>query len=306
MGLLVEQYIVLGGIPVSKNPKTGAINPLPFPAGIRRSLVGHLDNIPLITQQLEVDPSGAYEGVPHLVDIASNITFAGGVNAPKVVRVTDSSGRQQRQLVKSGSDDLRQVGGRRERCRRTGPSGRVYRKGGEGSVQSTHHRLDVVLHKMSSTYDRILDSTTALHVLSTKDLLLPSQDAVMQQFFYLVTIPAAMQVPVEYTLVHIVPMPLLFLLQDAVMQQFFSLVTSLLAADPATARRRLGMSGYKVVPCSPSAGVVEWVDHTLPCIDYLAGEEGVGRGGWEGGFKCGNSVLWTVIKESGAPSDPGI
>jgi hypothetical protein len=112
MGLLVGAYIDLGAIPVAKNPKTGAVNPLPFPASIRRSLVGHLDHIPLITQQIEVDPSAAYEGVPHLVDIGSTIAFAGGVNAPKVVRVTDSSGRQQRQLVKSGSDDLRQVGGR--------------------------------------------------------------------------------------------------------------------------------------------------------------------------------------------------
>ena len=45
---------------------------------------------------------------------------------------------------------------------------------------------------------------------------------------------------------------------------------------------------YKVVPCSPSAGVVEWVEHTLPLIDYLAGEEGgEGKGGGRGGGRGG-------------------
>ena len=81
-----------------------------FPAPIRRRLLNHVTLLPIITQQLEVDPSGRYEGVPHLVDIGAQIDFAGGVNAPKVMHVTDSEGRRQRQLVKSGSDDLRQVG----------------------------------------------------------------------------------------------------------------------------------------------------------------------------------------------------
>lgn len=36
------------------------------------------------------------------------ISFVGGVNKPKVVLCHDSSGRQHRQLVKSGNDDMRQ------------------------------------------------------------------------------------------------------------------------------------------------------------------------------------------------------
>lgn len=72
------------------------------------------------------------------------------------------------------------------------------------------------------------------------------------------------------------------------MQQFFGLVNSLLAGDPAAARRRLGMVTYKVVPFSPAAGLVQWVEHTIPLTDYLLGRDR--RGGafarWAAGRPC--------------------
>lgn len=57
------------------------------------------------------------------------------------------------------------------------------------------------------------------------------------------------------------------------MQQFFSLVHTLLASSPSSKQRQLGIRTYRVVPCSPLVGVVEWVEGTTPFTDYLLGEK---------------------------------
>lgn len=59
---------------------------------------------------LKAVPAGCalLQNVPHVVDADSNVEFVGGINAPMVLRTTDSSGHTQKQLVKSGNDDLRQ------------------------------------------------------------------------------------------------------------------------------------------------------------------------------------------------------
>ncbi|KAF5476799.1 hypothetical protein F2P56_003496 [Juglans regia] len=59
--------------------------------------------------------------------------------------------------------------------------------------------------------------------------------------------------------------------QDAVMEQFFGLVNTFLQNHRDTWKRRLGVRTYKVVPFTPSAGVLEWVDGTLPLGEYLIG-----------------------------------
>ncbi|CAM8916047.1 unnamed protein product [Rhodiola kirilowii] len=59
--------------------------------------------------------------------------------------------------------------------------------------------------------------------------------------------------------------------QDAVMEQFFDLVNTFLQNNRDTQKRRLGIRTYKVVPFTPSAGVLEWVDGTLPLGEYLIG-----------------------------------
>ena len=46
------------------------------------------------------------------------------------------------------------------------------------------------------------------------------------------------------------------------MQQLFLLVNRLLMDDPATRTRGLKVGTYKVVPFTPAAGVLEWVDNT--------------------------------------------
>ncbi|XP_020270626.1 serine/threonine-protein kinase ATM [Asparagus officinalis] len=59
--------------------------------------------------------------------------------------------------------------------------------------------------------------------------------------------------------------------QDAVMEQFFGLVNTFLQNHRDTWRRKLGIRTYKVVPFTPSAGVLEWVDRTIPLGEYLLG-----------------------------------
>ncbi|KAF6155450.1 hypothetical protein GIB67_019976 [Kingdonia uniflora] len=59
--------------------------------------------------------------------------------------------------------------------------------------------------------------------------------------------------------------------QDAVMEQFFGLVNTFLQNHSDTWKRRIGIRTYKVVPFTPSAGVLEWVDGTIPLGEYLLG-----------------------------------
>eukprot|EP00698_Gefionella_okellyi_P012561 TRINITY_DN3394_c0_g3_i2.p1 TRINITY_DN3394_c0_g3~~TRINITY_DN3394_c0_g3_i2.p1 ORF type:complete len:2032 (-),score=553.90 TRINITY_DN3394_c0_g3_i2:810-6557(-) len=59
--------------------------------------------------------------------------------------------------------------------------------------------------------------------------------------------------------------------QDAVMEQMFGMVNELLVHDPATRYRHLRIRTYKIVPLSPVAGLVEWVQDTVPLGTYLIG-----------------------------------
>eukprot|EP01119_Soliformovum_irregulare_P003410 TRINITY_DN1390_c0_g2_i1.p1 TRINITY_DN1390_c0_g2~~TRINITY_DN1390_c0_g2_i1.p1 ORF type:complete len:551 (-),score=136.76 TRINITY_DN1390_c0_g2_i1:183-1682(-) len=61
--------------------------------------------------------------------------------------------------------------------------------------------------------------------------------------------------------------------QDAVMQQIFGLVNILLQENPETKKRRLNIRTYKVIPLSPCAGLLEWVENTTPIGEYLVGSQ---------------------------------
>uniref|UniRef100_A0A0E0FF24 Serine/threonine-protein kinase ATM n=1 Tax=Oryza nivara TaxID=4536 RepID=A0A0E0FF24_ORYNI len=76
--------------------------------------------------------------------------------------------------------------------------------------------------------------------------------------------------------------------QDAVMEQFFSLVNMFLQNHRDTSERRLRIRTYKVVPFTPSAGVVEWVNGTVPLAEYLVGS--TRSGGAHGRYGTGD---WT-------------
>lgn len=57
------------------------------------------------------------------------------------------------------------------------------------------------------------------------------------------------------------------------MQQFFQLVNSLLQDCSETRKRKLRIVPYKVVPFSPGAGMLEWVEYTIPMSNYLLGAD---------------------------------
>ncbi|OIV96965.1 hypothetical protein TanjilG_00547 [Lupinus angustifolius] len=79
--------------------------------------------------------------------------------------------------------------------------------------------------------------------------------------------------------------------QDAVMEQFFGLVNTFLRNHQDTWKRRLGVRTYKVVPFTPSAGVLEWVNGTLPLGEYLIGS--LRNGGAHGRYGIGD---WSFLK----------
>ncbi|KAJ3129655.1 hypothetical protein HK098_000806 [Nowakowskiella sp. JEL0407] len=58
--------------------------------------------------------------------------------------------------------------------------------------------------------------------------------------------------------------------QDAVLLKIFSLVNDLLKQNPETRRRNLKIRTYRVVPLSPRAGVLEWVENTVTLGNYLS------------------------------------
>ncbi|XP_048138241.1 serine/threonine-protein kinase ATM isoform X2 [Rhodamnia argentea] len=79
--------------------------------------------------------------------------------------------------------------------------------------------------------------------------------------------------------------------QDAVMEQFFGLVNTFLHNHRDTRKRRLGVRTYKVIPFTPSAGVLEWVNGTLPLGEYLIGS--MRNGGAHGQYGRGD---WSFQK----------
>ncbi|OQS07464.1 phosphatidylinositol kinase (PIK-5) [Thraustotheca clavata] len=59
--------------------------------------------------------------------------------------------------------------------------------------------------------------------------------------------------------------------QDLVIEQTFEMVNTFLSEQQSTNRRRLRIKTYKVTPLGPVAGVLEWVDNTMPIGNYLTG-----------------------------------
>jgi ataxia telangiectasia mutated family protein len=57
--------------------------------------------------------------------------------------------------------------------------------------------------------------------------------------------------------------------QDAVLEQVFGIINQMLRRSRETRERSLEMRTYKVIPLSPRAGVLQWVDNTCPIGNYL-------------------------------------
>lgn len=62
--------------------------------------------------------------------------------------------------------------------------------------------------------------------------------------------------------------------QDLVIEQVFETVNHFLKDDQETCKRKLRLRTYKVVPLSPIAGVLEWVNDTIPWGSYLVNKTG--------------------------------
>jgi hypothetical protein len=201
MDELSRVYVELAAAPWPQRPappvqqqqgqptKMENLTEMAFPAALRRRARA-LHLAPVVTLQLPPDPSGAYERVPAVRGFAPRVRSAGGINQPKVVACFCSDGASRRQLVKSGSDDMR-------------------------------------------------------------------QDAVMQQFFETVNGVLALACA-----------------KGGGGGGGGGGSSAAAATTPTTLQQQqppLRVSTYRVVPFSPSAGVVEWVENTVPMVDVLAG-----------------------------------
>ena len=67
-----------------------------------------LEYVPILTAAIPVDISLRYDEIPTVSSVEMMITFPGGINKPKKMVMIDSQGHVCTQLVKGGSDDLRQ------------------------------------------------------------------------------------------------------------------------------------------------------------------------------------------------------
>ena len=50
-----------------------------------------LSLVPVITREVDVDPNGSYEGLPHFSHFGDQIKFVGGVNRPKLIQASFST-----------------------------------------------------------------------------------------------------------------------------------------------------------------------------------------------------------------------
>ena len=64
--------------------------------------------LPPPTLQVELDPQRDYSRLPTMHKLEPTFSIASGISAPKIITVIASNGRRYKQLVKGGSDDLRQ------------------------------------------------------------------------------------------------------------------------------------------------------------------------------------------------------
>ncbi|KAK7923236.1 Serine/threonine-protein kinase, partial [Apiospora marii] len=64
--------------------------------------------IPPPTMQIELSANKDYSRVPYVIKLEDSMSIASGVSAPKIITLVGSNGERFKQLVKGGSDDLRQ------------------------------------------------------------------------------------------------------------------------------------------------------------------------------------------------------
>ena len=104
METLVGAYVKVTELP---KPADKSASTMLLPSEVKR--LPALDNIPIITAHVPVDPTCAYPlgSFPTLQKMPAQVTLPGGVNVPRKLDVLASDGQVYPQLAK-GKDDLRQ------------------------------------------------------------------------------------------------------------------------------------------------------------------------------------------------------
>ena len=84
VGQMIEAYIELAALPAGKDEDSMAM-----PSTFRRN-IKQLQHLPVVSKSVEVDPSCKYADLPHFAGFGDSISFVGGVNRPKLVRLAAS------------------------------------------------------------------------------------------------------------------------------------------------------------------------------------------------------------------------
>jgi len=107
MEVLIDGYILLSSIPVRKK-ESGGYASIAMPREVRK--MQGLDHVPVLTAPFLARPDANYKygSFPTFQCFLEKISIANGVTAPKLLQCQGSDGCTYRQLLKSGTDDLRQ------------------------------------------------------------------------------------------------------------------------------------------------------------------------------------------------------
>ncbi|KAJ3032658.1 hypothetical protein HDU99_010909, partial [Rhizoclosmatium hyalinum] len=105
---LCDAYIELAfQTPPAQSRKAKVTPPIPIDRNAKLSRVVDVC-LPVVTVDHSVSISCDYSSLPTIQSFQREYTLVGGINAPKVLNCIGSNGKVYKQLVKGGSDDLRQ------------------------------------------------------------------------------------------------------------------------------------------------------------------------------------------------------
>uniref|UniRef100_A0A8C0ZKN4 non-specific serine/threonine protein kinase n=1 Tax=Cyanistes caeruleus TaxID=156563 RepID=A0A8C0ZKN4_CYACU len=102
---LCDAYITLANL--DSTPWKSQRKGISIPADQPIIKLKNLEDVPVPTMEIKVDPTGQYENLVTISSFRQEFRLAGGMNLPKIIDCVGSDGKERRQLVK-GRDDLRQ------------------------------------------------------------------------------------------------------------------------------------------------------------------------------------------------------
>eukprot|EP01060_Flectonema_neradi_P021167 TRINITY_DN286_c0_g2_i7.p1 TRINITY_DN286_c0_g2~~TRINITY_DN286_c0_g2_i7.p1 ORF type:complete len:1950 (+),score=295.47 TRINITY_DN286_c0_g2_i7:2467-8316(+) len=103
---VIKAYMSLAFLPVSKEEGDGRRVPIPDKVGTRS--LRNMAHTIVTSVDVPVSKCADYSTAPKIKEFDTHFTTAGGINLPKIIRCLGTDGKWHKQLVKGGSDDLRQ------------------------------------------------------------------------------------------------------------------------------------------------------------------------------------------------------